>query len=291
MKDIVILYHKDCLDGYGAAWAAHKLFGEEAEYIPVGAGMAPPELPEGVTVYCVDIAFRPEHLEEMAERYKKVVIIDHHETAVVWFEGYDPPENVTIVLDQEHSAAILSWEYFHKEKKAPELLKYIEDRDLWKWELPDSESVLLAVDAYPYTFGNLDRLVNDIERLKGEGQAILKYRNQMLALQLQSVHLMEFDTEEELFIVPVVNCSLRALVSEACHDLLKIHPDAPFVAAYRRNQQGAWEFSLRSGGNFDVAAFANAFAGGGGHKQAAGMTLDALPPIGYPPVVGELDNA
>ena len=34
-KNIVVLYHADCLDGFGAAYAAWEKFGDTAEYIPV----------------------------------------------------------------------------------------------------------------------------------------------------------------------------------------------------------------------------------------------------------------
>lgn len=280
MKNITVIYHGDCMDGFGAAWSAYKLFGDEAQYIPGQPGQSPPEgLPEGSALYLVDIAYPPGVLNHLAAKFDKVVIIDHHETTKGWFESYDPPENVEIVMDMEHSGAVLAWRYFHKEKKLPKLLAYIEDRDLWKWELQDSEAILLAVDAYPYTFGNMDRLMDDIERLKLEGQAILKYRNQMLDLQLKAAHLTEFRLENERHVVPAVNCSLRALVSEACHELLQKFPDAAFVVAYRRGSDGDWYYSLRSRGEFDVAAFAAAYAKGGGHKAAAGMTTREPPTI------------
>lgn len=283
MSNIFVVYHEDCLDGYGAAWAAYKLFGDEATYIPGAAGGSPPEaITDDSTVYCVDIAWPPELLDPLAERVKKIVIIDHHITALEWYENYTPPANVEIHMDMKHSGAVLAWRYFHKEKKMPELLSYIEDRDLWKWELQDSEAILLAVDAYPYTFGNMDRLMDNIERLKVEGPAILKYRNQMLDLQLKSAHFLRFTLSDEVgipeeeYTVPAVNCSLRALASESCHELLQRYPDAPFVVAYRRDSSGAWNYSLRSK-DFDVANFAKRYAGGGGHKAAAGMSTDKLP--------------
>lgn len=283
---IVVLYHADCQDGYGAAWAAYKLFGDEAEYVPVNAGdhdgaleLLKDMVPEsdGKALYMVDFALFPDQLDVAAEMFDKVAIIDHHETAIGWYSDYDGAENVELVLDKNHSGAVLSWKYFHREKEIPRLLQYIEDRDLWRWELPDSEIVLLALDAYPYSFGNLDRLVNDIERLKTEGAVLFKYRNGMLKLQLQNQHCFLFELEGTPYSVPAVNCSLRALTSESCHELIKEHPEAPFVVAYRRQADGTWAYSLRSQGNFDVADFAARYAGGGGHVNAAGMTTDTLP--------------
>jgi len=37
-KEIVVLYHANCLDGFGAAYAAWKKFGDTADYIPVQYG-------------------------------------------------------------------------------------------------------------------------------------------------------------------------------------------------------------------------------------------------------------
>ena len=42
-KNIVILYHGDCPDGFGAAWASWKKFGDGAEYIGVHHGDNPPD--------------------------------------------------------------------------------------------------------------------------------------------------------------------------------------------------------------------------------------------------------
>ena len=33
-KNSIVIYHKNCFDGYGAAWAAYKKYGNDAIYIP-----------------------------------------------------------------------------------------------------------------------------------------------------------------------------------------------------------------------------------------------------------------
>ena len=40
--NISVLYHADCPDGFGGAYAAWKKFGDTAEYIPVKYGRTPP---------------------------------------------------------------------------------------------------------------------------------------------------------------------------------------------------------------------------------------------------------
>lgn len=275
-KKIYVIYHEDCADGYGAAWAAWKLFGDEAEYLATPAGGDRPEaatIPDGSVVYILDVYWPPEVIDAHSERLEAITCVDHHQIPEEWLE-HEHADNVTIVHNPEHSAAVLSWIFFHREKKIPEILLYIEDRDLWKWELKDSEAILAGLDAYPYTWKNMDRLQESMDQLKDQGNAIIRWRNQLLDLQLKNAHTILIDD----MVVPAVNCSVRALVSESGHELLRRNPDAPFVFLYRRSPEGRWDISLRSNGGFDVAKFANKF-GGGGHPEAAGMTLDELPPV------------
>ena len=40
-KDIVVLYHNNCTDGFSSAWVAWKKFGNKAEYIGIGLDDSP----------------------------------------------------------------------------------------------------------------------------------------------------------------------------------------------------------------------------------------------------------
>jgi len=46
LKEIVIIYHADCPDGFGAAYAAWKKFGDKASYLPC---YMPAPVPDGIT--------------------------------------------------------------------------------------------------------------------------------------------------------------------------------------------------------------------------------------------------
>ena len=89
-KDIVIIYHKNCRDGFGAAYSAWKKFGDNASYIPQADRK---ELPEGLTdkeIYILDFGFDLDTTKKLVEENKSVMIIDHHQTAestVKSFEG------------------------------------------------------------------------------------------------------------------------------------------------------------------------------------------------------------
>ena len=42
-KKTVVLYHANCHDGFGGAFAAWKKFGDAADYVPMRYGMAIPD--------------------------------------------------------------------------------------------------------------------------------------------------------------------------------------------------------------------------------------------------------
>ena len=80
----------------------------------------------------------------MVEVAAQIVILDHHLTAHDHYHS-DPSvgnamaENGHVAhFDLDHSGAMLSWQYFHPDEPAPELLRYVEDQDLWNWKLPQS---------------------------------------------------------------------------------------------------------------------------------------------------------
>src|SRR6185312_2660946 len=59
----------------------------------------------------------------------------------------------------------------------PDLIRYVEDRDLWRFALPDSEAVSAAIASYDQTFEEWDRLAAaPIDDLAREGRAILRYQ-------------------------------------------------------------------------------------------------------------------
>jgi hypothetical protein len=81
MSQIFVLYHASCHDGFSAAYAAWKKFGESAKYIAVNDRINFPEyIPEGSEVYLLDFAFRKNVIDNLRTKVKKLVILDHHMT-------------------------------------------------------------------------------------------------------------------------------------------------------------------------------------------------------------------
>jgi len=256
---IVVIYHGNCHDGFGAAWAAWRALGDRATYIPAQYGQPMPEIPDGAVVAMVDISYPRDQLEELAKRCAELTVLDHHATAREDLEGVP-----FAIFDMNKSGARLAWEFWHPHEPLPKLLAYVEDRDLWRWELWGSRAVSAALSSYPMLFHVWDYLKDNIDLLISEGESILRFTDVQVEMMCQQVRFLELGG----YTVPVVNAS--AFWSEVGEYLLEKYPDAPFAACYYDRGDGVRHWSLRSRPDFDVSQVARQY-GGGGHRQAAGF--------------------
>jgi len=164
-KPITIIYHADCIDGFGAAYAAWSRFGDTANYFPIHHGQ-PWESAEitGHQVFILDFSFPPNVLETMAGMTTSVTQIDHHVSAYQsWADRLQVGQNglavhchstlpLTVIFDLEKSGARLAWEHFQPTLPAPLMLLHIEDLDLWRFTLPGTRAFCRALRLRPFNF-------------------------------------------------------------------------------------------------------------------------------------------
>ncbi len=267
-------YHAGCPDGLGAAWSVWRAWGPGARYLPRGHDdVVDAGAHEGGLVVFVDIAPGNEELRGLAQRAAKVIVLDHHVTARERFENDLGLQNAlagrghTICFDLSHSGAILAWQHFHPDEPAPDLLRYVEDQDLWSWKLPDSEQVNAAISSYPRDFESWDELATrPIEELAAEGTPILRATRIEVERALQSAHPVSVGSRR----AEAVNASLHR--SKIGHELAKRAAfKLPWGLVYRVTG-GRVDVSLYSIGELDVARVAEAY-GGGGHANASGFSV------------------
>lgn len=176
MPSVTIFYHADCIDGFGAAYAAWRHFGTAAIYRPLHHGEAwNIDEVSGHQVFILDFSFPPATLEAMAATAKSVMQIDHHASArEAWGDRLqgaatgpvvhcDPELRLTVVFDLQKSGARLAWEHFHPNQPAPLTLQHIEDQDLWRFALPGTRVFCLALRLLPADFSTWDELVNQTQ--------------------------------------------------------------------------------------------------------------------------------
>ncbi len=263
MKTICI-YHKDCSDGFGAAWVVNKALNGFVELHPASYGDEPPCV-RGRDVVMVDFSYKRDVIDEMARQCNSLLILDHHKTAEADLEGVFDNPKVTGVFDMDRSGAMLAWDWYFLGKLAPTLISHIQDRDLWRFDLQCTREVMAAVFSYPQRIEVWNGLMRGgmQEVLRTEGFAILRDHDKNLQQQLKAtVRRSKIGGYD----VPVANVPYY-MASDAGHILGE---GEPFAATYYDAEDGR-HFSLRSAAEgIDVSEVAKRY-GGGGHKHAAGF--------------------
>jgi oligoribonuclease NrnB/cAMP/cGMP phosphodiesterase (DHH superfamily) len=104
----------------------------------------------------LDFSFDNSTTKKMIEEAAGLLVIDHHKSAMVELHDISNTH-----FDMTKSGAMLAWEWFHPGKEPPKFIQYIQDRDLWKWELPYSSEFAAAFDMVPFEFEEFEKYEDD----------------------------------------------------------------------------------------------------------------------------------
>ena len=277
-KEIVI-YHANCADGFAAAWCFHDKEPGKYEFVAASYGDAPPDCTDAI-VYMVDFSYKRDVVKEMCKVARKVYHIDHHVSAIedlkpLWRynEQEDFCDNFAPYQDVTMSGAMLAWRFLYgSSKEIPLLLRHIQDRDLWKFELAGTREIAAALFSYDWTFSLFDDLMFGslgVTNLIAEGVALeRKHMKDVRALIASGMRLASIDG----IVVPVLNVP-HMYASDAGHIMATENANPGLFAATYMDTPKGRIYSLRSTEDgMDVSKIAERF-GGGGHKHAAGFTM------------------
>lgn len=285
----LVIFHMPCMDGFTAAWAMWLKY-PDAEFIHGVHGQPPPDV-KGRDVYLLDFSYKREVMRCIMDDAMDVTILDHHRSAEADLEGIFTDFKLTggeIAaangrFDMEKSGARLAWEWFHPGVEVPLFVRLVEDRDLWRFAIPDSKALNATFFSYDYDFlkwNAIREACEDNERFLGllaGGCAIeRKHDKDVKELVSKLRHFRKFKhaagVNGEVLYIPCAN--LPYTMSSDAAGLMAER--APFAATYYQDCSGQYVFSLRSrNGGLDVSAIASRY-GGGGHRNAAGFRVASL---------------
>jgi oligoribonuclease NrnB/cAMP/cGMP phosphodiesterase (DHH superfamily) len=265
MRNIVIIYHKDCFDGFGAAWSAWKKFGDKAQYIAADHKQVLDSIKnlKSKEIYFLDFGYKKEIMEGLVKRNKKVVLIDHH---------ISRQDILPIVSEYsfslDYSGAVLSWRYFHQKKKIPRLLLYIQDLDLWRFNFSETSALMSRLSLFDYDFSLWNKVALDFENYQRrrqyikEGLLLNAFAKKMIDFIARRAEVVVFENHKAL----AVNSPVFG--SELGNYFVK-EKNMPLGIVWSYDGEGI-RVQLRSGKLINVADLAKKY-GGGGHRQAAGF--------------------
>lgn len=285
----VVCYHDNCTDGIAAAavvynaigyneWVGHSKLAYP-DFVPVQYGNPLPErvLAGGRSLLFVDWCPEREQIPLLGG-WTEWVAIDHHAHRS-WLPT-EFPEHAIFALDQ--SGAVLTYRAIYPHAEIPDLLRYVQDRDLWTWALPNSREVSAALGEEPKDVVHWSSMLDndDLEvdsvgaitamsRLVARGSILLLSRTrQAKGLAAKAVCLTAALNSVDLW---TVNATEN--VSEVGEEILRLHPGA-VACSWFSVGPGEVVLSFRSDGTGRETALSFARAnGGGGHERAAGAKI------------------
>lgn len=308
MKKPLIITHRSCLDGLGAAWAAKHFLGDceimmgsynlekDTTYDSTNAALdlvfkKHVDLVDR-DVYILDLSYPENVLEAMRASANVVVVIDHHETAKQKLGHLSYCH-----IDTSKCGCVLAWEYYSKKctgtiKPIPEILLYIQDRDLWRHELMDTEAILehmhttISISTSVPTV-QLEKFKDLAENWDAENYAVLgkmslTFKRSFIKRMIYNHFKMYFsfdlpNGEQKEVILPACFCPWE-IRSEVGHQLAKLPDNTHQVglAITGIDKQGNYIFSARGLEGTTLARELAELYQGGGHNTAASGRLTAF---------------
>ncbi|XP_009621556.2 uncharacterized protein [Nicotiana tomentosiformis] len=317
MKRPAVLYHYPCPDGAFAALAAHLYFSSihitplyfpNTVYSPLRAEDLP--LNEIDHVYLLDFVGPSGFVPQLHSKVDCVVVLDHHKTARELLGGGTyVSENLIKVIDMGRSGATIAYDYF-KEKlinggdnnraadgnalkigefdRVRRLFEYIEDRDLWRWKLPDSKAFSSGLDDRnieydvnfnPSLFQQL--LALDLKSVIEQGKISLSHKQKRIDEVFEKSFEIALGAGTFGCCLAVNADSLSELRSELGNQLavrsrnMKLRGIGAVVYKVPELENDQMlKVSLRSIGDEDTTSISQAF-GGGGHRNASSFMLNS----------------
>ena len=268
MKNTLVFYHGRCTDGFGAAFAAWLKFGRSAQYIACYYDDPPPPSVKGKQVYILDFAFEWDVMQRLSSEARELVLLDHHESSKKKLHGFKC-QCGSLTFDLNRSGSVMAWSHFFPGVKVPRLFKYIQDRDLWSWKYPDSQSFLTALDALDFDFQQW-KTVLDMEPDQAE---VFLERGRAMNVRFEA--LCDSMANKAM---PVTLLGFKGLTVNASSEFNSevgarlAKKSGAFGAVWALHKKGTIKVSLRSTPSFNCRELAERF-GGGGHDCAASFYL------------------
>ena len=273
-RPLVIYHGNSCPDGFASALAAWLFYEGKAEFLGLDHGdiRTLADLPDmtGRAVYILDFSFSTEIMFGIDAQAAKLVMLDHHKSAAEQLTGF-ACRCGEVHFDMHKSGSRLAWEFFQPDKPLPDLVRFIEDRDIWVWQYPESAAFLAALDMEPFDFAHWAAMAAfdaaQLQQFMARGQAMDDKFNKLAADIAEGAQAFVFNGQPGLMVnAPSVFHSLVG-------DKLSAK-SGTFALMWSATKGGVIKVGLRSQRNFDCIALARSM-GGGGHAQACGFKMGA----------------
>ena len=296
----IVIFHKGCPDGNAAAWvywryAKEKGLLDKTEFVPMEAGKYPVDLDvKNKNVLMMDVCPKRSEIDTIVTTVKNLTILDHHKSGERDVENLEY-KNVYVDFDMNRSGCQIAWDYFYPKTDnfddpdqlrssidpvgRPWFIDVIADRDLWKWQVPNSKELgcYLFNLGYYYDWEKMETLMDFTDQQKEVaievGKTLLLVEERQVDFAVKNAVSTTATIDGVEYRVKLVGCS-HTIASEVGNRLTKDEKECDFAAMWRYNPDGdEWWISCRtSKSDIDLSVITRKL-GGGGHPKASGFTI------------------
>lgn len=263
-------FHNDDLDGWGSSAVIKKAY-PNAEFCGYNYEDEIKLVSGYDIVFMVDCSVPTEKMKFLMDNNKDFIWIDHHAKKIWQILETLNPKGLRDT-ENNHSACVLAWMYLYPKEEIPEVLLYIEDLDLWKFNLPNSKKINMTLNIeYKGWRESIKELFYKGEwkfkeqELRIHGELYIRMENNQIEYLLKTIHIIDFHGYK----TGVVNSPVHT--SFIGHQILDKNPDIQIALIWYCNGDTVY-CSLRSRCDINVADIAEQY-GGGGHKPASGFRV------------------
>ena len=289
---IKLFTHTD-LDGVSCEILGKIAFGEDIDVVRCGYGNIDDKVEEFINsdeeydkLFITDISVKKELADALNNVSDKVILLDHHKTAL-WLNEY--PFALVQVEDEsvgKMCGAYLFYEYLKKNHKefddTPALklfIDYVRMYDTWEWKekydniIPKRLNDLMYIDGpnefidkMTYRLGNNLFILDDTDLMKLQIEQT--YINSYIAQKNETLMI-----NDDLFPGYTVGITFADKdISELGNKLCELHPELDFVVLINMSTLTVSYRTVKD--DLDLSDIAKGF-GGGGHPKASGSRFDA----------------
>ena len=289
---IKLFTHTD-LDGVSCEILGKIAFGEDIDVVRCNYGDIDVKVEEFINgaeeydkLFITDISVNKEIADKLLSISDKVILLDHHKTAL-WLNEY--PYALVQVEDEsigKMCGAYLFYEYLKKNHKefddTPALklfIDYVRMYDTWEWKEKYDNIIPKRLNDLMYIDGPNEFIDKMVYRL-GNNLFIFDDTD-LMKLQIEQTYINSYITQknetlmvnDDLFPEYTVGITFAdKYISELGNKLCELHPELDFVVLINMSTLTVSYRTVKD--DLDLSDIAKGF-GGGGHPKASGSRFDA----------------
>ena len=289
---IKLFTHTD-LDGVSCEILGKIAFEEDIDVVRCNYGDIDAKVEEFINgaeeydkLFITDISVNKEIADKLLSISDKVILLDHHKTAL-WLNEY--PYALVQVEDEsigKMCGAYLFYEYLKKNHKefddTPALklfIDYVRMYDTWEWKEKYDNIIPKRLNDLMYIDGPNEFIDKMIYRL-GNNLAIFDDTD-LMKLQIEQTYINSYIAQknetlminDDLFPGYTVGITFAdKYISELGNKLCELHPELDFVVLINMSTLAVSYRTVKD--DLDLSDIAKGF-GGGGHPKASGSRFDA----------------